>query len=568
MARLASVLCDTPYAAISFVAADRQWFKAEVGLGLRETGRDVSICAHAILHDGLFEIPDTRLDPRLRGNRIVEDTPGVRFYAAAPLRTLEGRPIGTLCVMDLQPRRLTDVQRLALRTLANQVMAQLELRRLLAAQHESEARALARERVQRFLLELEDTLRTLDEPGPVMDAVAMRLGRHLGAQRCAYAVVEPDQDHLAIAGDDADRVPGLPSRVRLPMLGEGVLAVLRAGSVLAIEGRRHGPAGAGGRPRRAARAVGGRRGLRAALPGRPAGRADRGRAARPAMLVRRGPRARRRCRRALPRDARAPAGRAAGRARAPARRARARGGPDGRLGDRPPERRAPLGRRHGRDLRARPRRADPVGAALRVPAAGRGPRDGRGGHRAAARAGRRDGDRVPDPSRRHRRDALGDDPGARLQDDPRVLAGVSVDSTSRKLAEERLLEADARKDEFLAMLAHELRNPLAPLANALHVLGRRGSMDSTDRRMLEMAERQLRQLRRLVDDLLEVGRITRARSSCGTSRWTWPPRRGPRPSRSASRSRCGASGSRWCCRPRRWPSSPTRCGSPRCSRTC
>jgi signal transduction histidine kinase len=92
-----------------------------------------------------------------------------------------------------------------------------------------------------------------------------------------------------------------------------------------------------------------------------------------------------------------------------------------------------------------------------------------------------------------------------------VLAGVSLDNTSRKLAEHRLLEADARKDEFLAMLAHELRNPLAPLANALHVLQRRGSMDETDRRMMEMAVRQVRQLRRLVDDLLEVGRITRGK---------------------------------------------------------
>ncbi|MFM1990834.1 MAG: hypothetical protein RJA99_3791 [Pseudomonadota bacterium] len=141
MARLASTLCETPLAAVSFVAERRQWFKAELGLGVRETGRDASVCAYAILGDEeVFEIPDLAGDPRTADNPHVTGAPWLRFYASAPLRAPDGRPIGALCVMDRRPRSLSRVQRLALRTLGNQLMDQLELRRVLAEQRDSEAR--------------------------------------------------------------------------------------------------------------------------------------------------------------------------------------------------------------------------------------------------------------------------------------------------------------------------------------------------------------------------------------------------------------------------------------------
>ncbi len=511
MARLASVLCDAPLAAISFVAAQRQWFKAEVGIGMRETGRDVSICAHAILQDGVFEVSDTWQDARTRDNRLVAGAPGVRFYAGAPLCTLEGCRIGALCVMDRRPRRLTDLQRLALRTLANQVMAQLELRRLLAAQRDSEARALGRERAQRFLLELEDTLRTLVEPDAVMDAVTGRLGRHLGAQRCAYAVVEADGDHLAIAGDHAGHVPGLPARLRLSALGAGTRASLREGRVRTIADVDAEPSLS-----RAERAGLLRGGIGAAICV-PLHRAGRLVAA--IGVAQRAPRCWTDEEVALVGDVAARCWETLERLQAEQRAARERRHAElaldaGRMGVwevdlRTGEHRWGEGTYaiFGVDPSEGPLSAERFESLLLEEDR---PRIAAGIARLRERGG------AMEIEYRIRRADTGEarwilTRGARLREDPSLLAGVSVDNTSRKLAEHRLLEADARKDEFLAMLAHELRNPLAPLANALHVLRRRGGLDVTDRRMHEMAERQLRQLRRLVDDLLEVGRITRGK---------------------------------------------------------
>ena len=176
MARLASTLCETPFAAISLVDRDRQWFKAEVGFGVRQTGLDVSFCSHAIRQDGLFEIPDARLDRRFAANPAVTGAPGLRFYAAALLKASDGHAIGTLCVMDVRVRRLSAPQRLTLQVLANQVMVQLELRRLLTEQRDSERRAREGERTQRFLLALEDALSQFDDPGAVMRTVGKASG--------------------------------------------------------------------------------------------------------------------------------------------------------------------------------------------------------------------------------------------------------------------------------------------------------------------------------------------------------------------------------------------------------
>lgn len=128
---LASRLCGTPISVINLIDTDRQWFKAEVGLGVRETPLDTSLCSHAILEKDFMEIPDTLQDQRMQDNGLVVGDPGLRFYAGALLQTEDGLPLGTLCVLDYQPRELNDLQRHALRVLAKQVMTQLELRRAL-----------------------------------------------------------------------------------------------------------------------------------------------------------------------------------------------------------------------------------------------------------------------------------------------------------------------------------------------------------------------------------------------------------------------------------------------------
>lgn len=133
---LAAQICGTPICVVNLIENDRQWFKAEVGLGIRETPLDISICRHMLLQPGITEIQDLRSDPRLCANPLVTAAEGLRFYAGCLLETPDGVGIGTLCVIDRIPRQLTEAQRVALKTLAHQVMTQLELRRALKAKRQ------------------------------------------------------------------------------------------------------------------------------------------------------------------------------------------------------------------------------------------------------------------------------------------------------------------------------------------------------------------------------------------------------------------------------------------------
>jgi len=131
LVELAAEICEAPISVVNLIEDHRQWFKAEVGLGIRETPLDVSICRHVLLQPGITMISDLRDDPRMCANPLVTADEGLRFYAGCLLETPDGHGIGTLCVLDRSPRLLTSRQQSALKTLANQVMAQLELRRSL-----------------------------------------------------------------------------------------------------------------------------------------------------------------------------------------------------------------------------------------------------------------------------------------------------------------------------------------------------------------------------------------------------------------------------------------------------
>ncbi|ART80174.1 GGDEF domain-containing protein [Oceanisphaera avium] len=126
---IAALICDAPIAVINFIDRDRQWFKSVLGLDVRQTPLNISICVHAITQPDLFIVPDTRLDARFTDNPLVRGEPYLRFYAGALLRSETGYPIGTLCVLDYQPRELNEKQLSALTALAGQVMTQLELLR-------------------------------------------------------------------------------------------------------------------------------------------------------------------------------------------------------------------------------------------------------------------------------------------------------------------------------------------------------------------------------------------------------------------------------------------------------
>jgi PAS domain S-box-containing protein len=141
-ARLAAQICETPIALVSLVDAERQWFKANVGLpGSNETPREVSFCAHTILGDPLLEVPDALADARFADNPFVQADPHIRFYAGAPLRLPDGLRMGTLCVVDRAPRVLSERQRAMLVELAATASHALLLRDAAAAEREQQALA-------------------------------------------------------------------------------------------------------------------------------------------------------------------------------------------------------------------------------------------------------------------------------------------------------------------------------------------------------------------------------------------------------------------------------------------
>ena len=136
--KLASRICDAPIAVVNLIDQGRQWFKAETGLGVRETPLDTSFCAHALLQDDGMVIPDATQDARFSCNPLVTGEAGLRFYAGRVLKSADGHALGTLCVLDtrVRPKGLTPLQSETLDVLARQVMAQLELRRAVREREE------------------------------------------------------------------------------------------------------------------------------------------------------------------------------------------------------------------------------------------------------------------------------------------------------------------------------------------------------------------------------------------------------------------------------------------------
>jgi GAF domain-containing protein len=123
--QFASVEFNVPIALISLIDSNRQWFKARVGLDACETPREISFCGHAILQPDILLIPDALADPRFADNPLVTGDPMIRFYAGAPVVLPSGFAIGTLCLIDTQPRTLDQVELTILSSLRDLLVEEL-----------------------------------------------------------------------------------------------------------------------------------------------------------------------------------------------------------------------------------------------------------------------------------------------------------------------------------------------------------------------------------------------------------------------------------------------------------
>lgn len=209
IAALASRICGTPIAVVNLIGEGRQFFKAEVGLGVRETPLDSSFCARTILEDDFLMIPDATKDPRFDCNPLVVGEPHIRFYAGAILKTAEKLPIGTVCVLGYEPKELDDLQQETLRVLARQVMVQLELRKAIADKEREVdfQRRLAERRLARAnaIENMTAKLRSEDE----------RSRKAQAAGRIGTFELDNASDTMTIS-EEVCRIFGLPVRENYP----------------------------------------------------------------------------------------------------------------------------------------------------------------------------------------------------------------------------------------------------------------------------------------------------------------------------------------------------------------
>ena len=493
---LAAQLLDAPIAVISLIDRHRQWFKAETGLGVRELPLDNSVCKFALLQSDGMVIPDLTQDERFCRDPLVNIGKGLRFYAGERLETADGLPLGTLCVLDAVPRPtgLTEQQRFALRALARQVMAQLNLR---VALHE-QAVLLEQQKATQLALEVREK-RTLDaihqaasekskldallEAAPVAigyinaDGKPIKLNAGNRAMWADHPLLPDVNDYGNWKGWWADGASRHGQRL-LPnewaaaraLAGETVL-----GDVVDIE--------ASGMPGVKRRIV------LSAAPVRDDNERIIG-----AMLVQMDISSQETAEATL-RQSEAKF-RVITNAISQMVWATQPGEETDYFNDRTLE------------FTGQPKEA------LHGPGWANfiHPDDLEGAYAAWQHALATEEPLESEYRLRHHsgqyRWVLGRALPLRKEDGTTYWMGTFTDIDEQKKVAEQLRLANERKDEFLAMLAHELRNPLAPIANAVQVLRIRARDEAQVQNLISIIERQVNHMTELVNDLLDVSRIT------------------------------------------------------------
>ncbi len=231
--RLASEICGVPICVISLVDTDRQWFKSRVGIDASQTPRETAFCAHTILENQVMEIENALFDPRFVDNPLVAGAPNIRYYAGAPLRRAQGSAIGTLCVIDSIPRKLSEQQLRVLQALADQIMHRLELR---ASMRDLAAATVRAVELERYLKTY--TARSVwQRLSAVIDGhAAGPVGEHVGqtymfADVCGFTSLSSGADPELVAralnwymGAAVEQIHGHGGDVE-KFLGDGIFAV-------------------------------------------------------------------------------------------------------------------------------------------------------------------------------------------------------------------------------------------------------------------------------------------------------------------------------------------------------
>ena len=198
---VAASLFQVPIAIVSLVDHDRIWFKSHHGLDAQQTGRDPGLCASAIISDEVYYLRDALGDARSLANPLVAGSLGLRFYAGAPLRTYDGFNLGTLCVIDRQPRELSPAEAEMLTKLAALVMDQMELR--LAAKKVAELELSDRSKSEQLreaneaLAQSEERFRDLFEEAPIAYMHEDLDSRFIQANRAALRILGLKPEEVA-----------------------------------------------------------------------------------------------------------------------------------------------------------------------------------------------------------------------------------------------------------------------------------------------------------------------------------------------------------------------------------